>query len=622
MASIEVPVWAMGVVALTAATWAVARTRRANKERRRTQGRAAALAASLQRMEDIADGSSGAILLTDLAGVVVYASSRVRQLLEVLPETLVLGHITELAPSGDHEHLIAAAERAAKAGPDTSFGVEYDVDQTNGSTRTLEALVSRIRDGASVSGLVWTIRDVSDRRARDALRGGALHDRLTGLANRQLFIENLDTALERVRRTDAKVALVVLDIDDFRHASDVLWHRVTDEIVLTVATRIGAALRPGDQVARTEVDEFMLLLDGFDDLDEIVERTQLVLSQIAIPMDVGGSTIEISATGAIAVSRGEDAGTAALAHELMQEAAIALAVAKQSDRGGARIFDTSMRSQSRAPVDIAADLRTALIADDQIRVVYQPLVHLESLALEGFEALVRWEHPERGSISATNLIRIAEETGSILELGRLVLRKACQQTADWCRDNPTRLIRISVNVSPDQLAADAFVDEVREALDSSGLPASQLVLEITESALLNDVASVRDRLQQLRVLGVRVAMDDFGTGYSSLAHLRRLPLDILKIDKSFLDDEADAGTHLLSAVIDLGTSLGLDTVAEGIEMPMQLETARNAACTFGQGYLIARPLDADAATIFIQEHRTLAQVGGHAVSRDGVLPLT
>ena len=555
--------------------------------------------------------------------MVVYASARVEQLLGVTAESILLGQVTEVIQLGSRDNVRATLDRAAKADPGALLSVEYQVAQSNGSTRTLEAHVSRLSDSASVHGVVWTIRDVSDRRARDHFSGRALHDRLSGLPNRGLLVENLETAIGRARRTHTRLAVVVLDIDGFKDASADLWHHVADEIIVTAAARIRAARRPGDLAARTGVDEFTLVYEGFADVEEVVALVEGALSRLKEPMAVGDHGVQLSASAGIALTHPDQETTNAL--DVLQEASLALSEAKKNDRGASRLFDESMRARSERPFDMAADLRATTANRDamteQIQLVYQPLVHLETMALEGFEALVRWEHPLRGTISAINLIRVAEETGDIIEVGRHVLFTACAQAAAWGLQDPTRMLRISVNVSPGQLADDIFVDHVHQALESSGLPPQQLILEITESGVLNDLASVRDRLQTLRALGIRVAMDDFGTGYSSLANLHRLPLDILKIDKAFVDDDAYAGTHLLETVIDLGTSLGLDTVAEGIEMPDQLETARAAGCTFGQGYLIAKPLSVDAASAYIVEHETLAQAGARTVSADGVNPL-
>lgn len=623
MAFTNVTALVLGAALIVTTGLSVASARRRLAELRSAESRTAAHLASARRLQDINNGASDAILVTDRDGVVVYASARAEQLLGVTVESLMLRQVTEVVQLGRHESVRAALDRAAKADPDVRLSVEYQIPQSNGSTRTLEAHLSRLSDSASVPGVVWTIGDVSDRRARDHFSGQALHDRLSGLPNRGLLVESLETALGRARRMQTRLAVVALDIDDFKDTSAALWHHVAEEIIVTAASRVRGAGRPGDLAARTGVDEFTLVYDGFADVDDIVDLVELALSKLKEPMAVGDRTVQLSVSAGIALTHPDQETSNAL--DVLQEASLALAQAKKSDRGSFRLFDESMRRRAERPFDMAADLRAATSDHDamteQIQLLYQPLVHLETMALEGFEALVRWEHPVRGTISAIDLVRMAEETGDIIEVGRHVLFTACAQAATWGRQDPTRMLRISVNVSPGQLADDIFIDHVREALASSGLPPQQLILEITESDVLNDLASVRDRLQALRSLGIRVAMDDFGTGYSSLANLHRLPLDILKIDKAFVDDDAYAGTHLLEAVIDLGTSLGLDTVAEGIEVPDQLETARAAGCTFGQGYLIAKPLSVDAASVFIADHETLAQAGARTVSADRMNPL-
>jgi EAL domain-containing protein (putative c-di-GMP-specific phosphodiesterase class I) len=344
------------------------------------------------------------------------------------------------------------------------------------------------------------------------------------------------------------------------------------------------------------------VLDGFQDIDEVLDVTSHALSRLAMPVTAGGRSLQVGASAGIALS--SDSAAVSRPEELMQQAGVAVAHAKRTEPGQGLMFQESMKDQARRPFDLTVDLQTAT-GHGQIQVAYQPIVVLGTMELAGFEALARWDHPERGRIPPANFIPVAEDTGDIVALGRHVLESACTQMAEWT-DDPTRPLRIGVNVSPRQLADDGIVADVRRALVASGLAAEQLVLEITESALHHDIASVQARLQELRDLGVRIAMDDFGTGFSSLAYLRRLPLDIVKIDKSFIDDRTATGPQLLEAVIHIGSQLGLDTVAEGIEDPDQLESARAAGCTFGQGFLFARPLDAAAATELVTERRAAA----------------
>ena len=389
------------------------------------------------------------------------------------------------------------------------------------------------------------------------------------------------------------MAAVVVDLDGFKDVNDSLGHAAGDEVIAAAAARLRAAVRPGDTVARLGGDEFALLLEEPSGPAAALEVARRAVRSLAEAVCVAGRELHLTASAGVAVSTGTPGADRAEA--LVRDADVAMYEAKKRGKNQAVVFEESMRRLVQDRLDLAVDVRAAA-ARGQIRVLYQPLVDLATGAVAGFEALARWHHPTRGVVPPATFIPLAEDTGTIGDIGRHVLRTACAQAAAWtAAGDADRPVEISVNLSGRQLADEAIVDDVRAALADGGLAPGRLVLEITESAVLEDLTAATRTLRDLRALGVRIAMDDFGTGYSSLSYLRRLPIDILKIDKSFLDDRAGRGPELFAGVAALGATLGLLTVAEGVEGLEQLDQVRTAGCDYGQGYHFARPLTPDDA---------------------------
>jgi diguanylate cyclase (GGDEF)-like protein/PAS domain S-box-containing protein len=565
---------------------------------REAAARLLAQESSTRRFESLLRDSTDLLLVTGPDGNVVYCSPASQRILGVAPEVVVGHPVNDLVQSSDWPIVLEGLERLAET-ENAELTLELHVRHTDGSHRTLESRVRNPGAGAAVPGLVWSARDVTERRALEQeLNHRVMHDGLTRVPNRALLLERLDRALGRAERHDALVAVVLVCLNDLSTVNENLGHAAGDEVVIAAAARLQAAVRAEDTVARLGGGEFALLLEEAADLDTVVGVTDRGLALLAEPIEAAGQALLLTASAGIALNRTAEAFDGP--EGLLRDAQAAAYLASGGDAPRYLVFEESMREHAEDWSDLTADIRAATHTG-QIEVLYQPLIDLESGELEGFEALARWQHPVRGLVPPSTFIPVAEDSGAIHDIGRHVLETACRQAASWNGEGPG-LLRMSVNVSPFQLAGDDILVQVREALTVTGLPAHQLILEMTESALVHDLTSVTRRLQGLRVMGVRIAMDDFGTGYSSLAYLRRLPLDIVKIDKSFVDDERGAGPELLSSVIAMGTTLGLDTVAEGIEDPEQLERARLAGCTYGQGYLIARPMDAAAATRFVAEH--------------------
>jgi diguanylate cyclase (GGDEF)-like protein/PAS domain S-box-containing protein len=431
---------------------------------------------------------------------------------------------------------------------------------------------------------------VERHRSDEANRRAALHDALTGLPNRTLALDRIDQALRR--RDAGTVAVLALDVDRFKLVNDSLGHAAGDELLIALATRVRDVLRPGDTVARFGGDEFIVVCDGVDGPQGAIAIAERLARAIAEPLLLGSGVHFVSASIGIAVGGRPDDTP----ESLLRDADAAMYRVKESGRGGYELFDEHLREQVLNRVRIEGKLRGAL-ERDELRVQYQPIVDARSGRPVSVEALVRWQHPDRGLIPPSEFIPVAEETGLIAELGRWVLREACSQVAAWQREFGVPL-GLAVNVSGRQLATPGFAAEVARIAERSGLIAGTLGLEITESVLIEEADAPMAALAQLRQHGLRLSLDDFGTGYSSLSYLKRFPLDGLKLDRSFIRGlgSGEEDRAIVEAVVTMARTLGLDVVAEGVETERQLAEVRALECPFAQGYLFARPLPAAAMT--------------------------
>ncbi len=422
------------------------------------------------------------------------------------------------------------------------------------------------------------------------VRHQAFHDHLTGLPNRALLGDRLEHALARGRGPAAPlVALLFVDIDDFKIVNDTFGHEVGDQVLTAVAQRLERLVRSGDTVARLSGDEFGILLEDLVRLDDADATASRVVQAFQRPVEAAGRPIRIS------VSVGVDMGTSltSTADDLIRNADFAMYGAKASGKGRYRTYLASEREAADDGARIRSELRSA-VARGELRLHYQPIIELATGTIRSFEALVRWQHPRRGLLAPAAFISIAEETGTIVEIGSWVLDTACDQLRTWQRIRPD--LAMAVNLSGRQLQDDQLVDQVGEALRRTGIDPAKLTLEVTETILVAD-PSAQTILQRLKRLGVRLAIDDFGTGYASISYLRRFAVDILKIDREFTEGvETADGAALLGGIVQLGRSLGLEIVAEGIERPEQLAKVKASSCDQGQGYLFARPTGAEEAT--------------------------
>jgi len=419
------------------------------------------------------------------------------------------------------------------------------------------------------------------RMVRTALHQ-AFHDPLTDLPNRALFIDRLELGLSRVQRSKSKLAVLFLDIDRFKIVNDSLGHAAGDELLREVAGRIVVSIRPGDTAARFGGDEFAILLEDVEGVESAEMVALRILGALRAPLTVAGRDVFISASIGLATD-------AASAGDMIRDADLAMYRAKAEGKGRHAVFEPAMHVAVVERADLEADLQR-VIEREELVLHYQPIVALGNRAIIGVEALVRWRHPTRGLVSPGAFIPLAEETQVMSDLGRWILGEACREVAGWRQLRP---LRLSVNLSAIQLhSADELAATVSAALAESGLPAEALVLEITETALMRDVTETISCLRALKQLGVLLAVDDFGTGYSSLDYLRRFPIDMLKIDKAFVDDLGAGDSTLAQAIIDLGESFDLQVVAEGVEHESQRQRLLELGCTYGQGYHFSRPMGA------------------------------
>ena len=428
------------------------------------------------------------------------------------------------------------------------------------------------------------------------VRHQSLHDSLTGLPNRALLGDRLGHALARRRRAGQLIALLFVDVDDFKLVNDTFGHEVGDQILTSVARRLEELVREGDTVAHLSGDEFAILIEDLTSPHAANLAAGRVTDAFLAPLEAGDRQIRVS------VSVGVGLATAALrsTSDLIRNADFAMYAAKQSGKGQFRVYDPVERQVADARVQLQADLRNAVIRNE-LRLHYQPIIDLRSGVTTSMEALVRWEHPERGLLLPATFIPLAEETEAIVEIGAWVLATACDRLADWQRLRPG--LAVSVNLSGRQLQDPGLVGDVSSALERTGIDPKSLILEVTETILVAD-PTAELMLFRLKALGVRLAIDDFGTGYSSISYLRRFPVDILKIDREFTKEvESPEGEALLRGIVQLGRSMGLELVAEGIERRAQVARIAAAGCDQGQGYFFARPIDSDGVASLLMAGR-------------------
>jgi diguanylate cyclase (GGDEF)-like protein/PAS domain S-box-containing protein len=489
-------------------------------------------------------------------------------------------------------------------------GLRGVVDFSSGDGRDLRWFQAHLApqygpDGSVPIGVVASTREVTElRRAQNDLAHQAVHDPLTGLANRVLLVDRLQHALAQLERAPGYVALLFVDLDHFKDINDTYGHDTGDRVLVEVGRRLSSLPRRNDTVGRFGGDEFIVLCDQLRSEDDVRVIAERIVQRLVEPFIDGGRELSITASVGVVVTNDQYA----VGEELLRDADVAMYQAKQSGRKRYQFFDAALRDREAARHAIEVDLIYAL-EHDQFRLEYQPVVSFATGRISGVEALIRWDHPDRGTVPPASFIAVAESRGLIIPIGTWVLNEACRQATAWAGlgDPASPPLTLAVNVSGRQLRANSFVDIVKDALDRHRLEPRRLCLEITETALIEESDEARATLEELAGLGVHIALDDFGTGYSSLAHLRQFPVDVLKIDRSFVDrlETNDREREIVAAVIAMAHVLGMTTVGEGIETAGQYDQLAALACDAGQGFLLSRPQRPELIAALLDGSRVL-----------------
>jgi diguanylate cyclase (GGDEF)-like protein/PAS domain S-box-containing protein len=524
----------------------------------------------------------------------LYRSPFIREMLGYTPEELVSGSVSwqDLLHAEDRELVLAENARTNKSGK--PFKIEYRLIHRDGRVVWVRDEAMLIRDDAG-EPLYWqgVFIDITERKELEAqLVHQAFHDPLTGLPNRVLFMDRLGQGLARTARHGHRIAILFLDLDNFKVINDSLGHKAGDQLLVAVADRLLACVRPGDTVARFGGDEFTLLLEYVSDSQEPARVAERVSEELHVTFNIEGH--EVVVTTSIGISLGASGYDEP--EDLLRNADVAMYEAKNKGRARHELFNSDMDARARERLQLEGETRHA-VSEGEFRVYYQPVVKLDTGKIIEVEALVRWEHPRHGLLSPDNFIPLAEETGLIVPIGQRVLEDACRQVRSWQKHTGVRGLVLSVNLSPKQLQYPELVEDVSQILSRTELDPRYLKLEITERLMMDDAESSIVILRKLRDMGVQIAIDDFGTGYSSLSYLKRFPVNVLKIDRSFVEGlgRVSEDTAIVRATIAFARSLGMSVTAEGIETAEQLTYVRALGCDLGQGYYLSRPLPSDAA---------------------------
>jgi diguanylate cyclase (GGDEF)-like protein/PAS domain S-box-containing protein len=555
------------------------------------------------RMRALIDSSLDLVMIVDAGGGVRYHSPGMSQMLGFHTEVQLGTPVTHLLHPDDASLMEESFRRIRTDGE--LKPVECRWRHADGSVRWLETVFSNLLGDPKVNGVVLNSRDITERqKMSEGLRKRAFHDPLTGLANRARFEERLEAT-----SGDADTAVLFIDLDNFKTVNDSLGHAAGDHFLTEVARRLGTCVRMGDVVARMGGDEFAVLISGVDAQIRAPRIAERIIRELAAPIELERRAITPSAS--IGIASGDSAQTA---QEILRDADLALYEAKRSGKGRAQLYRPMMHAAALEQLELEADMRLAL-ERSEFELYYQPLLKLTDGDLVGYEALMRWHHPQRGLLGPGTFIDLAEQTGMIVPLTRWALQVACDQLAIWRRRTEGPL-EVSVNLSLVNLKDYEILNDVAAALESSQIPPEELVLEITESTVMREHDMGREILHELKKLGVRLALDDFGTGYSSLSRLSELPFDSLKIPRPFIEriTHDDQDFALTQGIVDLGHHLDLRIVAEGIETPRQLASVRAIGCELAQGFLFAKPMPA-ASTDPAQDRAT-----GQSIAPGAVMP--
>lgn len=556
----------------------------------------------------VAENAADMIALVDVKGRRLYNSPAYEKVLGYTPEELAKTPVFEQIHPDDRFKVLEAAREARETG--VGRKLQYRMRHKNGNWRVLESTATTIKnEEGEVEKLVIVNRDVTERkRAEEQVEHDSFHDGLTGLPNRRLFLDRLQHSFTRAQRNPSyQYAILFLDVDGFKELNQAMGTAVGDEVIAEIGRRLSACLRTDDTVSRPQGqlpipdavlsrlcgDEFTFLLEAIKDPSDALRVAQRMQKAIAAPLTVAGRDIVLSASVGIALS----ATGHERAEDLLQDADVAMRRAKALGGSRCEVFDEAMHTRAVNRLKLETELRTA-IDRNQFRLCYQPVMHLESGQLTGFEALVRWQHPEQGLISPYKFIDVAENVGLIVVIGKWVLWQACQQMQKWQYKYPwLKSLTMTVNLSAKQFAYAHLIADVRSAVQNAAIEPSQLQLEVTESDAMADPKLTAEIFAQLKHIGVAMSVSDFGTGHSSLSWLRRLPIDELKIDRSLVGSMPTdrCSTDVVQLILNVARELKVRVVAQGIEGGIHLERLRKLGCEFGQGYYFAQPLEVERA---------------------------
>ena len=560
--------------------------------------------------------ASDVIMIIGTDGVVRFASPAATRTLGLKPEEITGKSLASLWGGEDGERLRNFLDEIAR----TTSGVVGPVElRMKHAGRVIEGVGSNLSNDPAVRGLALNFRDISERKIlEEKLRQLAFHDPLTLLANRNLFRDRVQHALSRAQRGECRAAVMFLDVDNFKNINDSLGHDAGDRLLQAVAQRIVKTSRSSDTVARLGGDEFGVLLEGVGAAVDVQRVAESLIESLGTPFPLDGREVRVTASVGVAFAARDTTAKA-----LLSNADLAMYHAKAAGKNRHVIFQPQMQTMLHERLRLEADIGRAL-AEEEFFLAYQPIVDLGTRVLLGVEALVRWRHPEAGVLMPASFIHVLEECGQIAALGRWVLKKACRDICAWRHSIAGASgLRLAVNISARHLQHGELVHDVLQALEDSGFEAGNLVIELTESTMMYNTEVNLERFHRLKGLGVKLAIDDFGTGYSSLSYLHRFPIDILKIDRSFVNGLTSSGDgpDLARAVITLGETLGLDTVAEGIELEPQVAALLALGCVAGQGFLFApaRSLEELSQSPFVARRNTIwtAQAAHEPLSATG-----
>jgi diguanylate cyclase (GGDEF)-like protein/PAS domain S-box-containing protein len=563
------------------------------------------------RFQTLVQNTSDVILIARPDTTITYQTPSASRILGYPDGSLEGRRVTNLLHPEDVEQALASYTGVASR-PGASISAKWRVRHCDGSWRFVEVTTTNLLGEPTLEGIVLTLRDVSERtNLEEELKHQAFHDALSGLANRALFRDRLEHALARASRSKTSLAVLFLDLDDFKLVNDSLGHTAGDALLVAVAGRLSESLRSGDTAARFGGDEFAILLEETTGPQEACQAAERIIAALREPLMIEDHEIKVHASIGIALSQGGRKDPS----DLIQAADVAMYAAKAHGKGRYEVYEPDLQEAIVRRLDRTADLQRAMDGREFV-VHYQPIVSLDGGHVVGLEALVRWRHPELGLLLPDEFIALAEETGLVVALDRLVLKEACFQTREWqfCHEG-ARQMWVSVNISAKHFQHEGLVNDVTSALRQSGLDPHFLVLEITEGVFVQEAESVLERMLELKALGVSFAIDDFGTGYSSLSYLRRFPIDILKLDKSFVDNVAVSAEDgaLAETIVQLGKNLHLQTLAEGIEHAPQLEVLRALGCQLGQGFYFTKGLQASEIDEYLFKNSKIAEAPVEAV---------